>query len=160
MHRRRNRASQFQPIACPGLGRSARQLRFDRGQYLPGAHEVAPDSIAACNLRLQNQHFVGRSGRKRRAKALFAHVGLAVIPELQDIESHGTVPGEYRRGGEKKTSGDAHSTRSSRMSTSRSTKSHSGVALSRATSSSNAAACCGANSNQVRKSNGSPISRQ
>lgn len=48
---------------------------------------------------------------------------------------------------------------SRRMSTSRSTKVHSSVARSMATSSSNPASSAGANSNHVRKSNGSPRSR-
>jgi len=45
-------------------------------------------------------------------------------------------------------------------STSRSTKCHSRVSRNRRTSSSNASACSGAYSNQVRKSNASPSSRQ
>ena len=50
--------------------------------------------------------------------------------------------------------------RSTLMSTSRSTYFHSSVARSVTTSSSNASACAGSNSNQVRKSKGSPRSRQ
>jgi hypothetical protein len=49
--------------------------------------------------------------------------------------------------------------RSRRISTSRSTKSHSSVARSMASSSSNPASSAGANSNHVKKSKGSPRSR-
>jgi hypothetical protein len=83
------RAAELEEVVNLNLGRRRLRLRLDRSQDFPRAREVLADGVAPGDLRLQRQRLVAARGLERFTETLLADLGLAVVPQAQDVHRHG-----------------------------------------------------------------------